>query len=210
MTNNISKNILILSYELIYVEALKSLLSSGKNQKINGFYIQSPKIQNKIKNQNAELILLDTEHFTKNSWEFLKETHVQNPSSKIVILANNNEPNNIELAKKHGAFGFVLKSSPLELLIAALKIVENGNPFYDTGNYNFSKSPNESSFELKYRLTKREMQIASYMIEGNSSRKIAEKLELSFHTIEAHRKNIYKKLEINKITQLINLYSEFK
>jgi DNA-binding CsgD family transcriptional regulator len=60
-----------------------------------------------------------------------------------------------------------------------------------------------------YKLSTRELEVITLIKEGNSTKEMAEILSLSYHTIETHRKKIYSKIKINKMTDLIRIFSEF-
>ncbi|WP_341226029.1 response regulator transcription factor [uncultured Arcticibacterium sp.] len=210
MTTALSTKILVLSNQLLYIEALKSLLNSQDTFSADGIPTSNTDLCNSIGNFSPELILMDANGMGKDIWETLNKIHKKLPNVKIIMLANSNESIYIEFAKKNGASGFILKSSPLELLLAAIKIIQNGSHFFDTRDFTSSNNKTELSLEKRYKLSGREMEIITLITDANTTKSIADQLGLSFHTIEAHRKNIYKKLRINKVTELIKLTSEFE
>ncbi|AWV98902.1 LuxR C-terminal-related transcriptional regulator [Arcticibacterium luteifluviistationis] len=203
-------HILVLSKQLLYIEALKSLLNSEDEILANGYPITMDNIRNTIMEENPNIILLDANGMGKEIWDFLYSIHSKNKKAKIIMLANSNESIYMDFASKNGADGYVLKSSPLELLLGAIKIVLNGGAYFDPGQKKYARNGNTANFEKEYKLSNREMEIITLIKDGESTKSIAERLDLSFHTIETHRKNIYRKLGIHKVTELINLYSEFE
>lgn len=210
MKASTSTHILVLSKQLLYIEALKSLLNSEENIQANGYSITNDDVRKSIEEDKPNVILLDANGMGKEVWDFLYSLHSKNKSIKIIMLANSNESIYMEFASKNGAAGYVLKSSPLELLLGAIKIVMGGGSYYDPGQKKYARNGNTASFEKEFKLSKREMEIITLIKDGESTKKIAERLDLSFHTIETHRKNIYRKLKIHKVTELINLYGEFQ
>lgn len=207
MTKISPLNVMVLSNQLLYLEALKSLLNSESTLSCKGLLMSNPEANRIIKAESPELLLIDANSMGKSVWDFLSKAKTWNPSIKTIILANTNEPTYLDQAKNNGASGYILNSSPRELLMATIQIVKNGSQFFDTGNY--SKFPQES-FQEKYNLSKREMEVINLINDAKTTKTIAEELGLSFHTIEAHRKNIYKKLRIKKVTELTKLLSDFE
>ncbi len=199
---------MVLCNQLLYLEALKSLFNSESQLSCKGILMSNPQATNIIKNEDPALLLVDANSMGKKVWNFLYEIRTNTPQIKTIILANNNDPIHLDMAKDNGISGYILKSSPIELLMATIKIVKNGGEFFDRGNY--GENEKDISFEEKYKLSKREMEIITLITNGKTTKTIAEQLGLSFHTIEAHRKNIHKKLKINKVTELIKLVSEFE
>ena len=145
----------------------------------------------------------------KNIWDFLNITHKQNPLVKIIMLANSNEKIYLEYAYKNGASGYILKSSPKELLTATIRIVMDEGSFFDSGSMSYHKNGIHHKIQERYKLSSRELEIILLIKEGHSSKNMAEAMGISFHTIEAHRKNIYNKLNINKVTELLKMFAEF-
>lgn len=206
--NNIK--IMVLSNQSLYIDALKSLLNSeNKDFNVDGVSTTASDVSESIKDFSPYVILLDANGMGKYIWDFLNLTHRQNPAIKIIMLANSNEQIYLESAHKNGASGYILKSSPKELLVAAIKIVLKEGSFYDPGIKAYNKNGIHHKIQEKYNLSPRELEIIILIKDGLSSKDIANLLGISFHTVEAHRKNIYNKLQINKVTELLKLFAEF-
>ncbi|MCR9063536.1 MAG: response regulator transcription factor [Cytophagales bacterium] len=206
-----STKITIISGQILYTEALKELLiNSNENFLVEGFSNYNPRIGEILRSINPDIILMDANGMGKEIWEFLHMTHLNNPDAQIIMLANSNESIYQEYASKNGANGYVLKSSPKELLIAAIKIVSKGGNFFDPGITTKINGLSVPRIQGKFNLSTREMEIIHLIKDGLSTKDIANHLALSFHTVETHRKNIYNKLSINKVTELLKLYSEFE
>lgn len=63
--------------------------------------------------------------------------------------------------------------------------------------------------DLKLLLSERELEITSLVCKGLTSKEIAEQLNISLHTVETHRKNILKKLNLKKTTALVDYYNHY-
>lgn len=210
MPLEIPAKILILSNQILYIEALKSLLfECDKNFELEGFSVNNPDARKFILEINPDLILLDANGMDKNIWQFLNVVNKNHPEIKIIMLANSNEQIYQEYAYKNGASGFVLKSSPKEILIGAIKIIINGGSFFDPGSTKKGVLGTNFKIQEEFELSNREIEIITLIKDGLSTKNIASQMGLSFHTIESHKKNIYKKMKVNKVTDLIRLHSEF-
>jgi DNA-binding NarL/FixJ family response regulator len=152
---------------------------------------------------------MDANGMGKHIWEYLRETHRKYPSINIIMIANSNEPIYLEHAAKNGASGYVLKSSPQEILIGSMKIAMQNGSFYDPGINGFHKNGYHHKIQELYKLSPRELEVITLIKEGNSTKDVAQILNLSYHTIETHRKKIYSKLKIKKVTDLIRIFSEY-
>jgi DNA-binding NarL/FixJ family response regulator len=108
-------------------------------------------------------------------------------------------------AKEMGAQGYLLKSMGAEELIQALdEITSLKTGFFDS----IEEDLKSKGANYRNLLTVREMQIAKLVTEGVSSEGIAEKLDLSLHTVNSHRKNILRKLNAKNPIDLMNYLRE--
>jgi DNA-binding CsgD family transcriptional regulator len=113
-------------------------------------------------------------------------------------------------AKKIGFFACVSKEIQSTDFIQLLKYPSKEFASYpDIRQLNNASKAEEviSAFSL---LTKREMEVVKILVMGKSSRDSADTLNISTYTLETHKKNIFRKLEINSIGELIHLAHEFK
>lgn len=203
--------VFILSNQTLYADALKSLLKEeSQYTDVHIFAIKNPKVNALINVQKPDIILLDINNVSKSIWEFMNGISNQSSNSRIIMLADFNEVMYREYAIRYGAKGYILKSSPKELLAAAIKIVVKGGYFFDPGNQDINTQTRHSELKGKYKLTSREMEIIQLIKDGFSSKDVASHLNVSFHTVESHRKNIYNKLNIRKVADLLKVYRSFE
>ena len=120
------------------------------------------------------------------------------PAVKVVILTVFEDTDNIFQAIGAGAAGYLLKASSLETIVEALKaMLEGGAPInpqiarkvLDLFGH-FAAPPGD------YGLTAREKEVLGLLVEGLGKPQIADKLFVSFHTIDKHVRNIYGKLQV--------------
>lgn len=82
---------------------------------------------------------------------------------------------------------------------------KNGQPKYSLTIANYKNAATKSVSNILGLLTKREREISNYIAEGYTKKQIAQKLEIAEGTIAVHSKKIYKKLKINKLSELVSL-----
>lgn len=131
------------------------------------------------------------------------------PSTAVLILSMYSDERYVLRAVKAGARGYLLKNSAGEELIHAIHEVEKGQSFFSPAvaeifhdGLSRLKDLREMSdrFDL---LTGRERQIYQLLAEGNSNKEIANRLNLSLHTIETHRWRIMEKLDLHSTAELV-------
>lgn len=131
---------------------------------------------------------------------------------KTIILSAYYEDFLIQKAKKNGIDAFLKKETTIEELTAVINM-ELNTPFYTNkvkkaSNNNYT--PIDDTFVNKYRLSKQEINIIKFIIDGKTSKEISEILFISKATVETHRRNINKKLEISNSSSLIKFANENK
>ncbi len=129
----------------------------------------------------------------------------QRPDARILILSMHNELEYIETMQQAGARGYMLKESSADELINAIKLVAAGKQVFPNQTTTDAQSGNKSRINPLTALTRREREVFFLVAAGNTSRKIAELLNMSLKTAENHRSNIYKKLEVSSSAELIRL-----
>lgn len=162
-----------------------------------------------IQKYNPDLVLLDINLPNRKGLEIGQEIKKDFQNTKVVFLSMYSESGFIQAAKAMNADGYILKDSESTDLIEAVIKILQGEVFYDpkldTQKYNLH---HDDYFAKTYSLSKREVEIISFVKNGFSSEEIAQKLFLSFETVRSHRKNIYLKLGINKLSDLIHFANE--
>ena len=145
-----------------------------------------------------DIILMDLGLPGMHGIDGIREIKNIAPVVNIVVLTVFEDSETIVHAISAGASGYLLKSSSLETTIDALKtILSGGAPMSPQVAKKilalFSTTPQQSS---QYNLSKREKQILTYLVDGFIKKEIAAKLDVSFHTIDHHLRNIYTKLHV--------------
>jgi two-component system response regulator NreC len=131
------------------------------------------------------------------------------PKTAVIVLSMHSDESYVLRALKSGVKGYLLKDSAESDLIAAVRHVMAGKPFFSPAISNMlvqdyireiRQRGVEDSYEL---LTARERELLQLMAEGRTAKEIAADLNLSAHTIDTHRANIMRKLNVNSIAELI-------
>lgn len=133
----------------------------------------------------------------------------QTPNVAIVILSMHSDEGYVLRALKAGARGYLLKDAAESDLIEAIKAVSQGKTYFSSEiskmlveDYirEIRSRGVEDSYEL---LTSREREILQLLVEGNSNKDIANRLNVSPHTVETHRRNLQDKLNLHSFAELI-------
>jgi DNA-binding NarL/FixJ family response regulator len=147
-----------------------------------------------------DLILMDIGLPGMSGIEGVREIKMLAPSVEVVILTVFEDSEKVFQAISAGASGYLHKSSSLEVIVESLKsILAGGAPI----NPQIARRMLEMFAQFSaphgnYHLSPREKEILGLLVDGLTKKEIAEKLFLSFHTIDNHLRNIYGKLQVQK------------
>ncbi|WP_026907365.1 response regulator transcription factor [Paucisalibacillus globulus] len=135
--------------------------------------------------------------------------HEDFPKTKILILTMHDDEEYLFHVLRNGASGYILKNSPDEELILAIRTIHNNGTYIEPKMASslvreFVKYDGESNRTDPLKLlTKRELEILPLVAKGFGNKEIAEKLYISVKTVEAHKAKIMEKLELQSKPELV-------
>jgi NarL family two-component system response regulator LiaR len=151
-----------------------------------------------------DVIVMDLMMPVKDGLTAIKEIDRLNLSSRILVLTSFPDDNNVFDVIKAGAMGFLLKDSPPERLLEAIRTVYQGesalHPSIARKLVQEIKSPSDLSL-TEEPLTPRELDVLKCLAQGQSNREIATELSISTRTVTTHVRNILDKLHLANRTQ---------
>lgn len=196
--------ILIIDDHILFGLGLKELLTKQTNFKVFGPTKDLNEINASIQANAIQLLLLDINLNGTNGIVLGKKLKADFPKLKIIILTMYEHVVFLKQAKDIGLDGYLLKDCDPEILINGIEVVINGGHCFMKIE-NTQPTLTKDAFGDKYKLSEREIEVAKEICVGLNNNEIAEKLILSYHTIKTHRKNIYTKLNISNVTELIQI-----
>jgi DNA-binding NarL/FixJ family response regulator len=156
-----------------------------------------------------DVILLDVGMPRLNGPDAAQSISQKVPSARIVMLSMHSDEAYVLRALKAGARGYLLKASPESDVLAAIRAVAAGNAWFSptitkllVEEYvvEVRRRGAEDSYDL---LSTREKEILQVLASGKSNREIADLLCISVSTVETHRNNIFQKLHLHNLAELI-------
>jgi DNA-binding NarL/FixJ family response regulator len=196
-----------------HIEVRNGLKHMLKNQNVFDFNVfeaeDGLEVLSVIKNHKIDVILLDISMPNMTGLEAIKELKYVKSQIPVIILSMHKEVSFIKKAYLNGALSYLLKSSNQDEIVLAIKIVLTGKKFFinDVANILFddldSKTKNQVIYLDNHIFSKREVQIIRFYVKSFTSENISIILSISKRTIEGHRRNIYKKIGIKSMAELI-------
>jgi DNA-binding NarL/FixJ family response regulator len=170
----------------------------------------------KIPLLEPNLVLLDINMPEMNGIETAGHISKKFPKVKILIFSMHNDPDYILKSIEKKVDGYILKDAEKEEIVKAMHAVHNGEKYFPPevsailvsaiqsgSNIKGSKSSNK----ILDILSKKEVEVLTFISEGKSSKEIAEKLGLSIRTVSNHRANMLKKTNLNNTAELVRMAS---
>jgi len=186
-------------------EILSMILNNSEGYKCVATYQDSDEAIKEIEQDLPDILLLDIEMPHKSGIESLKEIKLAFPTVEVMMLTIYSDSEKIFQSLRAGAVGYLLKKSPTEKLLEAIReAYEGGAPF--SGEVarkvlQYFQTPLTQANSSV--LSDREKQVLDALIDGHSTKAISEKLFVSTHTIRFHLHNIYNKLHVNSRAEAV-------
>jgi DNA-binding NarL/FixJ family response regulator len=153
-----------------------------------------------------DVLLMDISMPGMSSFEAARRITEQSPSTRVVFLTMHEDEDYLLQCLEAGAVGYVLKDTPAPKLIHAIREVHQGSKYLSPklmGRLGEGFRSRGASPAARGSLTPREREVVKMLAEGNSVRQIAMRLRLSMKTVEAHKFNLMRKLDIHNKAQLV-------
>jgi DNA-binding NarL/FixJ family response regulator len=206
--------ILIAEDHTLMREGLKALLSTEPNFEIVGEACDGRETVDMVGRLAPDLLLLDLSMPLLHGLEAIKEIKRGGARTKILVLTVHKDEEFILAAFKAGADGYILKEASHAELRMALESVLSGNRFISPAISQLvidayveaaGSLKAESSWDT---LTGREREILKLIAEGHTNRRISDMLSISVRTVETHRANLMRKLDVHSVAELTALAAD--
>ena len=198
-------NVVIADSSFIVREGLKKIIDDKQGFKVIGEIKNSNELWIKLNSLKPQVLIIDYESF--NQLEVLAISRIKEflPETKIFVLSNHKEKQNVMHAVQQGAIVYVIKDCEEEEVVTAIDKIARGEKFFcsEILDILIDKQEIPKKNGSGENLTEREMEIIKLIVKGNSNPDIAEKLFLSIHTVYTHRKNIMRKLKLKSPVELV-------
>lgn len=196
--------VVLVDFQFLTRKAIASLIEETPGYCLVSQIKKPENLTTKINSIKPDLVVLDV--YEKNSGYLEEVINLQNKGNiKLLVITNSQNPKTIQALLKSGIKGMVTKNCNEIEIINALKAVSIGQRFYCNTILNSVLESNQQEVVNcePTTLSPRELQVLKLIANGNITAKIAEKLHISIHTVNAHRKNILRKLNITSPIHLV-------
>jgi DNA-binding NarL/FixJ family response regulator len=200
--------VLIADSQFLVTESLKMILQSDGRFLVNKIVTDKNDLVETLKLDNTSLLIIDPSLVDIAGFPELKEIKLNFPKLKLLIITNNVTRKELHELSTIGINNIILKNEGREEILEGLNATINGKKHYSNELLDLIFESNEKKFpgEETGQLTASELDIVRLIAEGLTTKEIAARKFISFHTVISHRKNIFRKLGVTSISELI-IYS---
>ncbi len=188
---------------------LRALLEREREFEVVAEAVDGYEAVERTREQKPDVAMLDIAMPRLNGIDAAQQICEKLPSVKVILVSMHSDEGYVLRALKAGAKGYLLKASPESDVLNAIRAVAAGQAYFspeisrvlaDDYVREIRRRGVEDSYDL---LSIREKEILQLLAGGRSNREIAEMLHVSHFTVETHRNNIFQKLQIHSLPELI-------
>lgn len=203
-------NIVIVDDHQIVRKGLKLLFTTDEKLNVIGDFGNPEEALTFLENTTVDLLLSDFTMPGMSGIELTRKALDKRPDLKVLILTMHLNDNYIKEVIDVGAKGYIIKDSPEEEILEAVKTVAKDELYLnktvsDMLVKKLMDKKNQGNLE---KLTSREKDILKCIVEGLSNKMIGQELFISERTVNAHRYNIMKKLHAKNSADLVRITIE--
>ncbi len=200
-------NVLLVDDHHLVVDGIKNLLQDIPNISVIDTCDTGQKAIDRTRIGGIDLILMDLDMPEMTGIEATRVLKSEMPDVKILILSMHNEKGMIKQVMEAGADGYLLKNAHFDQLNQAIGKVLSGDKYFSSEVTLTLLQEDEASAEeeMVSQLTEREREILKMIAEGYSNKEIGDKLFISHRTVDTHRTNLMRKMDVHNIANLIKI-----
>ncbi len=204
-----STTVVIADDHVLMRQGLVQMLNATNTIQVIGECGDGVELIEQVLKLSPDVVVMDISMPKMSGLVAIDKLLAQRPASKILVLSMHNELEYVQAMQDAGAKGYMLKESSSDELQKAILAIANGHQYFynQLSDTTCSAAPTKVTNRANplTALTRREREVFFLVAAGNTSRKIAELLNMSLKTAENHRSNIYKKLNVSSSAELIRL-----
>ena len=195
-------SVLIADDHQLFRQGLASMLKAFSQLKVVGQAAHGAEALEMIAEYPPDVLLLDIEMPEVDGFMVLKKLRKSNLNTKVLVLTMHHSATFIKNIVAAGADGYLKKDSDQEVLLNAIEQVHKTGAYYPPDTTHLVlESLKEKNKPVE--VTPREKEVILLIVEGLTTKEIAERLYISKNTVESHRQNILLKLEVKNSAELV-------
>ncbi len=190
-------------------DSLQALLMLTDNMECAGCFPDCSTVVEDMAVLQPDVVLMDIEMPIVDGISGVRLIKQQFPGIRIIMQTVFENTDKIFAALQAGAEGYILKNAPIEAITQSIEDVHQGGAYMTPSValrvIKFFNHPAETPLNEDYKLTKKEKEVLTLLADGNSYKMVADKLGISYYTVNTHVKRIYDKLQVHSIGEAVSV-----
>ena len=208
--------VLIADDHAMFADGIASILEAEDDIKVVGQCLDGPSVIDFLKNNPADILLLDVNLPGMSGIEVCKKVVKDYSDTKVLAISMFNEESFVTEILNNGAMGYILKNTGREELLKAINTILSGTSYFSKdvtetimkGLMNQRKGGSKESRKVLPKISRREKEVLDLIIKEHTTQEIANKLFISLKTVESHRSNLLAKLNARNTAGLVRIAME--
>jgi DNA-binding NarL/FixJ family response regulator len=188
-------------------ESLRMLLESHSEFIVTGDFADCSNVKAQIEELRPDVVLMDIQMPLVDGLQGVRIIKEYFPNIHVIMQTVFEDDDKIFDAMRYGASGYILKKTDPRQIIQAIEEVRRGGspmtPSIATRVLHFFRKQHETKPD-QYGLSEREKEILQFLVDGMSYKMIAERLDISYNTVNSHIKKIYDKLQVHSVSEAVS------
>ena len=199
--------ILLVDDHKVMRDGLRLLLQGQEDMVVVGEADHGREAVHVMQTMAVDVVVMDIAMPEMNGVEATRQIVASHPGVKVLALSMFHDQKVLSEILKHGASGFVVKGSATEDLVRAIRLVWSGETYLSpelekSVGASFVSQSRTATDRLTTVLTHREIEVLQLVAEGRTTKSIGLSLDISAKTVDTHRQNIMKKLNLRTVAEL--------
>lgn len=189
---------------------LRMLFQAEQDMEIVGEIGSGEEALQAVRNLKPDVVLMDVVMPGMSGIEATRRIKEASPGTAVLALTMHEDEQYFFEMLQAGASGYIPKRAAPDDLVSAIRVVSQGNVFLYPSvakllvkDFLHRAEPGPDASRAASRLTPREHEVLTYIAEGYTNREIAEALVISVKTVDRHRENIMRKLNLHNRVELV-------
>jgi len=203
-------NIYLADDHQLLIDGMQAVLKTQPGYNVVGFSLNGENLIENATAKHTDILIMDINMPVKDGLQVLRELSGQLPF-RVIVLSSYDDLKLVREVMKLGASGYLTKQCAGDNILEAIKVVHHGEEYFcktisDKIFHTFARNNpkvNTGATTFQTNLTGRELDIIRLIAMEYSGKEIGEELFISQHTVETHRKNLMKKLEVKSSVGLV-------
>ncbi|MEP6793716.1 MAG: response regulator transcription factor [Saprospiraceae bacterium] len=187
-------------------ESLKALISLAEGMECVGYFPDCSHVIEEMKRLQPHVVLMDIEMPHVDGISGVRKIKQAYPQIRIIMQTVFDDEERIFACLQAGAEGYILKNASAEKIIQSIReVFDGGASMTPSVALQVMKYFNHVKGPVDFNLTPREKEVLSLLSGGKSYKMVADKLGISYSTVNGYIKNIYEKLHVHSVTEAVSI-----